>query len=308
MTTPTSATQAAAASRFAKDPSLLHVHLAEYCEKATGQKIDPKHVQIMLGLHGEFQKSEAWKQVKIADAKERTTAAKKAVRAKRTDKLKVVTEGPQRPDDSHLQYKVWSDEPVESESGGDMVYAMLEIPALEAPEGVEFDVIERKMDAADLQVHRKGCGDVAKFRKDKLNYHVRTVRGYDPIHVAYIEVSEINQSNGEGTMGWDIDTVNILPCAHEKPAAKRTTTQANRRKSPAKKAVSMDVTDAKVAEHQASEITPDMAEAIVLETGGSKEEAEAAAIEQEYLDERAANQVAEKKLAPRRRRAVKTTK
>jgi hypothetical protein len=241
MTTPTSSTTAHGQALVAKAPSLLHTHLAEYASKATGLAIDAKTVQVILGLHGEFQKSDAWKQVKAADAKARQDAAKKQMRDKRTTKVQKVTEPDARPDDSHLQYKVWSDEMVESENG-DLTWAMLPVEPLKTG-GQLYDVVERVNDASDLQVHKKGCADVGQYRKQKGIYHVRTVRAHDPIHVAYVEISEINQSNGEGTMGYDIDSVDILPCAHEKRATPT-------RKAPVKKAVSMDVTDAAVAAHE----------------------------------------------------------
>lgn len=300
MTTPNSATQARGAALVAKDPSLLHQHLAEYASMATDLHIDPKHVQIVLGLHHEFQKSQAWKDVQAADRKARQDAAKKAVRAKRTDKVKAVTdavvddEGRTRPDDSHLQYKVWTDTPVESEHG--MVWAMLEVKPL-TEGGHEYEVVERVMDAADLQIHRKGCADVAKFKKQKGSYHVRTVRAHDPIHAAYVEISEVNQSDGVGAMGYDIDNVNILPCAHEatlKPRPVRRASQTMKNGAGRARAARTAKVDT---------VTPDQAEAIALETGASKEEAEAAAIEQEHLNEQAAKPV--RKASPRVRRAVK---
>lgn len=78
-----------------KAPSSLHLDFAKYIEAKTGHAADPKLIQLVLGLHGEYQGSDERKAAREAEIQAREAAKAEAKAAK--------TGGPRSPEARELK-------------------------------------------------------------------------------------------------------------------------------------------------------------------------------------------------------------
>jgi hypothetical protein len=83
----TEAEQKRVSTILGKDPSAMHQQYTEFLNAVSGEEIDPRHVQLVYGLVGTYQKS-AFGQTAKSGRLEANAAAREAAKAKAAAKAK----------------------------------------------------------------------------------------------------------------------------------------------------------------------------------------------------------------------------